>query len=313
MRLLRRVSGHFSMLFLLSALPLHAQRLSESTGVNLFNTNCTKCHGIVPVEHAPSGATIKQMPPERIYAAMTTGSMKDNAAALTDADKRLLAEYMGGRKLDREDAGDMKNMPNACAVHPPVKNVDAPSWNGWGDLSNTRFQSAKAAGLTAGKVSRLKLKWAFGFPGATALYGQTVFDGRVFVSSNAGYVYSLDAETGCIHWSYHSAAVVRSGVTVGPVKPGSTKIAAFFGDIRGNAYALDASTGEVLWKVSTDEHPLARVTGNPRLYENRLYVPLASLVTKLVPPTETTLGELLGHCTPDTAPLSPAAAKNVTP
>jgi polyvinyl alcohol dehydrogenase (cytochrome) len=203
--------------------------------------------------------------------------MKDNAAALTDADKRLLAEYMGGRKLDREDAGEMKNMLNACAAHPPVRDITAPSWNGWGDLFNTRFQPAKSAGLTAGKVSRLRLKWAFGFPGATALYGQTVVDGRVFVSSNAGYVYSLDAATGCIHWSYHSTAMVRSGITIGPLKPGSARIAAFFGDIRGNAYALDASTGELIWEVSTDNHPLARVTGNPRLYENRLYVPLASL------------------------------------
>ena len=277
MRLLYRVPSAFLTLILLSAPCLLAQRLSESTGVNLFKNNCTKCHGIAPVEHAPTEATIKQMPPERIYAAITTGSMKENAAALTDADKRLLAEYMGGRKLDKEDAGDMKNMPNACATHPPVKDMNAPSWNGWGDLSNTRFQAAKGAGLTAGKVSRLKLKWAFGFPGATALYGQTVFDGRVFVSSNAGYVYSLDADTGCIHWSYHSAAVVRSGITIGPLKPGSARIAAFFGDIRGNAYALDASTGELIWKVSTDGHPLARVTGNPRLYENRLYVPLASL------------------------------------
>ena len=264
-------------LILVSAPFLPAQRLSESTGVNLFQSNCTSCHGITPAEHAPTEATIKQMPPERIYEAITTGSMKNNAAALTDADKRLLAEYMGGRKLDKEDAGDMKNMPNACATHPPVKDMSAPAWNGWGDLSNTRFQPAKAAGLTAGKVSRLKLKWAFGFPGATALYGQTVFDGRVFVSSNAGYVYSLDADTGCVHWSYHSAAVVRSGITIGPLKPGSARIAAFFGDIRGNAYALDASKGELIWKVSTDSHPLARVTGNPRLYQGRLYVPLASL------------------------------------
>ena len=141
--------------------------------------------------------------------------------------------------------------------------MNAPSWNGWGDLSNTRFQAAKGAGLTAGKVSRLKLKWAFGFPGATALYGQTVFDGRVFVSSNAGYVYSLDADTGCIHWSYHSVAVVRSGITIGPLKPGSARIAAFFGDIRGNAYALDASTGELIWKVSTD-----RSSAGPRNRES---------------------------------------------
>lgn len=254
-----------------------AQRLSESTGVNLFKNNCTSCHGIVPVEHAPTEATIRQMPPERIFEAITTGSMKSNAASLSDAEKRQLAEFMGGRKLDQEGAGDMKNMPNACATHPPVRDLTAPAWNGWGDLSNSRFQPAKAAGLTAGKVSRLKLKWAFGFPGATALYGQTVVDGHVFVSTNAGYVYSLDADSGCVHWSYHSAAVVRSGITIGPLKEGSTRIAAFFGDIRGNAYALDATTGAVIWRVATDAHPLARVTGNPRLYQGRLYVPLASL------------------------------------
>ena len=115
-------------LILVSAPFLPAQRLSESTGVNLFKSNCTKCHGITAVEHAPTEATIKQMPPERIYAAITTGSMKDNAAALTDVDKRLLAEYMGGRKLDKEDAGDMKNMPNGCVTHPPVKDVSAPAW-----------------------------------------------------------------------------------------------------------------------------------------------------------------------------------------
>ncbi len=252
-------------------------RLSESTGVNLFKNNCTTCHGIVPVEHAPTEATIKQMPPERIFEAITTGSMKTNAAGLSDADKRLLAEYMGGRKLDDGAAGDMKSMPNGCTTNPPVRDLNAPAWNGWGDLSNTRFQPAMAAGLTAGKVSRLKLKWAFGFPGATALYGQTIFDGHVFVSSNAGYVYSLDAESGCVHWSFHSAAVVRSGITVGPVKEGSTRIAAFFGDIRGNAYALDATTGAQIWRVATDGHPLARITGNPRLYQGRLYVPVASL------------------------------------
>ena len=254
-----------------------AQRLSESTGVNVFATHCTQCHGLTPVEHAPTEATIRTMTPEHIYDVITNGSMKTNAASLTDDERRLLAEFMGGRKLDREDAGDMKNMPNACAGKPVVHYVTAGSWNGWGDNSNTRFQSAKDAGLTAGKVSRLKLKWAFGFPGATALYGQTVMDGRVFVSSNAGYVYALDAESGCIQWSYKSPAVVRSGITLGPLKPGSSRTAAFFGDIRGFAYALDATTGEVIWRAPADNHPLARVTGNPRLYEGRLYVPLASL------------------------------------
>ncbi len=278
--LLRQNNGIVAALavFILTVPSARPQRLSESTGVNLFANNCTTCHGPTPVERAPAEAVIRQMPPERIYEAITTGAMKTMAEKLTDDEKRLLAEYMGGRKLDKADAGDAKSMPNLCASHAEVKDMSAPSWNGWGDLSNTRFQRAKAAGLSAGQVSRLKLKWAFGFPGATALYGQTIVDGKVLVSSNAGYVYSLDAETGCVHWSFHSAAVVRSGVTVGPMKPGSTRIAAFFGDIRGNAYALDASNGELLWKVAVDSsQPLARVTANPRLSQGRLYVPLASL------------------------------------
>ena len=272
----RRIATLISAL-LLSAPSIFARRLSESTGVNLFKNNCTSCHGATPVERAPTESAIKQMPPERIYEAITTGPMKTMAEKLSDDEKRLLAEYMGGRRIDKSDVGDIKNMPNACATHPPVKDMNAPAWNGWGDLSNTRFQPAKSAGLSAGQVSRLKLKWAFGFPGATALYGQTIVDGRIFVSSNAGYVYSLDAESGCVHWSFHAPAVVRSGVTVGPMKPGSSRIVAFFGDIRGNAYALDASNGEMLWKAQVDSQPLARVTGNPRLYQGRLYVPLASL------------------------------------
>ena len=121
------------------------------------------------------------------------------------------------------------------------------------------------------------MKWAFGFPGATAVYGQTVYDGRLYVTSNAGYVYSLNAETGCVHWGFRAQSAVRSGFIVGSYEPhvGPTRL--FFGDIHGVAYALDASTGEVLWKTLTDPHPLARITGTPVLHEGRLYVPVTSL------------------------------------
>jgi len=70
---------------------------------------------------------------------------------------------------------------------------------------------------------------------------------------------------------------VHSGIVIGPLKQGSARLAAFFGDIRGNAYAVDASGGELFWRVPVDSHPLARMTGIPKLYQGRLYVPLASL------------------------------------
>jgi polyvinyl alcohol dehydrogenase (cytochrome) len=218
------------------------------------------------------------MPPERILEAMTTGSMRNAAAAVSDQDKRLIAEWVGGRKLDADLVGAAEKMPNACASHPQVRESNAPAWNGWGvDYRNSRFQPGAAAGLSPGQVSRLQLKWAFGFPGATALYGQTVHDGRLYVTSNAGYVYSLDAETGCLHWGFRAQSAVRSGFTIGRLSKTDPRLAIFFGDIHGTAYALSASTGEEIWKTLTDPHPLARITGTPVLFEGRLFVPVASL------------------------------------
>src|ERR1700726_1037707 len=82
--------------------------------------------------------------------------------------------------------------------------ANGPAWNGWGvDTSNTRFQTEKAAGLTAAQVPNLKLKWAFGFPGAKSVWGQpTVAGGRVFLGVDTGSVYALDAATACVHWVF---------------------------------------------------------------------------------------------------------------
>ena len=39
---------------------------------------------------------------------------------------------------------------------------------------------------------------------------------------------------------------------------------------------LDAATGKPLWKVKVEDHTVARITGAPTLYEDRLYVPVSS-------------------------------------
>ena len=65
------------------------------------------------------------------------------------------------------------------------------------------------AGLTPEQVPQLKLKWAFGYPnGVSALSQPTVVSGRVFVGADTGYLYSLDARTGCIYWSFKTQAGV---------------------------------------------------------------------------------------------------------
>jgi polyvinyl alcohol dehydrogenase (cytochrome) len=151
---------------------------------------------------------------------------------------------------------------------PPAAATGAAQWNGWADAANTRFQSAAAAGLTGQSVPKLKLKWAFGFPGVTTITGNvSVVAGRLFVGAPDGTVYALNAGTGCAYWNYKAAA----GVRVAPVISADGK-AAYFGDLKGNVYALDVASGRLLWKARAEEHAGAVITGSPKLHRGRLYV-----------------------------------------
>jgi len=157
--------------------------------------------------------------------------------------------------------------------------LTGPAWNGWGvNTNNTRYQQAGAAGFTAADVPRLKLKWAFGFPGELSADSQpTIVGGRVFVGTQSGNVYSLRATTGCIHWYFQAAAAVRAAVSVGRIETGSgPRFAAFIGDRAANVYAVDAATGQLIWKTKIDSHSVARVTGAPVFHNGRLYVGAAS-------------------------------------
>ena len=254
----------------------------------IFNNNCASCHkntmssadqNALRENNAPSTDTLAQMSPESIYLALTTGKMAQQAKDLSDGQKRLLAEFFGGRPLGTTESGDIKNMTNHCAANPQLGNPSAGvSWDGWGnDLMNTRFQPAKAAGLTPDQVSKLKLKWAFGLPNGAETYGQpTIVNGRVFIGDDNSFIYSLDAASGCVYWSFQAEAQVRTAMVVGPVSGhGSTKYATYFGDRKANVYAVDAHSGELLWKRNLDQRVLSHITGSPVLHDGRLYVGVA--------------------------------------
>ena len=247
-------------------------------GFATFQTRCMGCHGNSAVPQAPAPSAIRQMSPERIYAALTTGPMQAQGAGLSDDQKKMLAAFMSGRPLGSTVSGDAAAMQGHCAANPsmgpPSRAVD---WDGWSpSVDNTRYQAKP--GLTAADVPRLKLKWAFGYPDGLSAYGQpTVVAGRVFVGADTGYVYSLNAATGCVYWSYKAKAAVRGAVTVGRVGEGKdARYAVFFGDFQANAYGVDARTGRQLWVTKVDPHFVARVTAGPTYYQGRLYVPISS-------------------------------------
>jgi polyvinyl alcohol dehydrogenase (cytochrome) len=237
----------------------------------LFAKHCAGCHQPGSETRAPLPTALKLLSKEKILAALETGTMKGQGATLTGAERLALASHLAG-------AGEeVQAQAAACPASKFSVPATEAAWIGWGaDLTNTRFQSAKAAGLDREKVARLKLKWAFGFAAQSMAMAQPVVaGGRLFVGSADGTVYSLDARTGCQYWTFKAPAMVRTAISLEPLEQG--RYGLYFGDVKANVYALDAETGAVLWQMQVDPHPFARVTGAPALSGGRLYVPVSSV------------------------------------
>jgi polyvinyl alcohol dehydrogenase (cytochrome) len=250
----------------------------------LFEQRCASCHEN-PKSEAPSRDTLQRMTADRVFAAVTKGPMAVNVRGLTDDQILTLVQGLTGRPVGMSGAISAASMKNRCA--PGMTLADpwkGPSWNGWSPeegSDNARFQPTAAAGLTADQVPGLKLKWVFGLPGSVTMWGQpTVAGGWVFIGSDNGAVYALDARTGCVHWSYEAKTAVRGSINIGAANgaPGVRYIA-YFGDIWANVYAVDADTGKELWTRRVDDHKQARILAGLNLdrARGRLYVPVTSL------------------------------------
>jgi len=212
--------------------------------------------------------------PGYVLDTLTSGVMRAQAQRLNPSEIRAVAEYVSGKKLAVEIADPAIGR---CTVPKSMARISSgPHWTSWGiNLSNSRFQTSDMAGLTAADVPKLKLKWAIGFPDTSHAWSQpTVAGGRVFVGSQGGRVYALDAETGCVIWSFLASGATRTAVAIGEGRDNST--IAYFTTIPGWLYALDAQNGKLIWKVRVKDHVSTRLTGSPVLYGGKLFVPAAS-------------------------------------
>ena len=274
----RWLGGGTFMVAMLAAASAWAQAPQVPDGGELYKRACAQCHE-TGVGRAPNRDQFRAMSPDRVLAAMETGSMVTMANNRTAAERRAIAEFLTGQTF--ATALSTTPLPRAmCAgSRQPFDPGPDPTWNGWGNgTSNSRFQAAGKAGLTAADVPKLKLKWAFAFPGDLQSYAQaSVVGGRLFVGSWGGKVYSLNALTGCIHWYYDAGSGVRSAVSIGRVQTAAgPRVLAFFGDGAAFTHAVDAATGEPVWKVKVDDFPTARISSSPTFYNGRLYVGVAS-------------------------------------
>jgi polyvinyl alcohol dehydrogenase (cytochrome) len=249
--------------------------LNAQDGAALYRERCASCHDS-PSGRAPSITAIKEMTGEAVYAAMTTGAMKSQTNGLSTQEVISLLVYIApvGR------ANTTPAFERSCTSNASFK-PGASAWSGWSpDVTNSRYQNAKAAGLSAADVPRLKLKWAFNLGPVTMGRGQPAVAGnRVFIGTLAGDVYAIDTASGCVHWAMKATAGLRSGVTVGDA---SGVPAIFFGDRIAVMYAVNAESGELLWNTRPVEHLLATATATPQFYKGVIYQGFSSIEEALV-------------------------------
>lgn len=214
-----------------------AKKPSWAVGRDVFINHCAVCHHVNSGTRAPLPSVLRQMSSQEILEALQTGVMKAQGSHLSAQEKGAVADFLVRRRREAH----LKITSGFCAASSPSATSGDPIWNGWGNNDrNTRFQSRSGAGLDRDQVKRLKVKWAFGFPGASTAQ-PTVFGDRVLVGSADGSVYSLDAGTGCIEWIFKAASGVRASISVS--QDGRD---AYVADGSANVYAITMEHGALV-------------------------------------------------------------------
>jgi polyvinyl alcohol dehydrogenase (cytochrome) len=250
-----------------------AENAGIQSGKKLFEANCLACHaGAMP--EAPKVEALNLYSPERIYDALNSGIMSTSALMMSNQDIRQVAHYLTGKQVQDNK---QKRELFLCGADPQVaKKGSQASWTAWGGAQGNRRFQAQETILNTDNVNGLKLKWAFGFPETTRVRSQpTVTASMIYIGSQEGTVYALDADTGCIHWTFDAGTEVRGAIKL-HAHPTDGRSILVFGDTKANAYSVDANTGEVLWKTKVHEHIFATVTGSVTADKDKVYVPVSS-------------------------------------
>lgn len=125
--------------------------------------------------------------------------------------------------------------------------VPAQSWPMLGhDHRNTRHNTD-----SVGPTNGIEVLWTFETDGAVRS-SPAVVRGTVYIGSNDGYLYALDAETGEEQWAHETDGPVISS-------PAVLRNMVYVGSDDTHVYALSAATGEQQWLVDTGD----RVRSSP--------------------------------------------------
>jgi polyvinyl alcohol dehydrogenase (cytochrome) len=247
----------------------------RESGEELFAVRCSVCHEVgEDSPKAPPLQALRQMGWAQVQFALAQGSMQPYAAGLSRQASEQLVAFVTGE-------------PERVHMHLPAHAFCSPAQGeeidfdrvlvgSWGfDGRSTRFQGHDRTDIDAANVHRLELKWAFGVPRTAMMRSMPVITAdTVFLATLRGDVFALSKQSGCIRWVREFGTPMRTALHLAWRLDGSPVL--YVGDTAAGVNAIDARTGELVWRTSLRLTPWSMLTGSPVRHGSRLIVPVSS-------------------------------------
>ena len=237
----------------------------------MFEAHCAGCHSDPENKRAPEPRTLARLNIAHIAFAMTNGTMKPHAEDLEISQIFEVADFISDVKAPYEP-----NPDNFCAD----KTINTqPLIGRWGiDKQNSGLVPEGVSTIFSDNVGRLELAWAFGLPDVANARSQPVVTrDTLFIAATSGHLFALDRTDGCIKWHSSFPAAPRTALTLGTIhKPDDVAASVlFFGDVEAHTVAVDALTGELIWRVDAAVSEHSFLTGAVVQHEQQLIVPVS--------------------------------------
>lgn len=247
----------------------------EHPGAAVYARHCAACHDEPDTSRAPTLEAIQQLNAEALRLSLTQGVMQQQA---TDLSRRELAQVIDYLAL-KEAESDVWYAGMMCSGSKRPVDLEQPIIlpRVGVDYQSTRRMSSEQAGLSSADLADLELAWAIGLPDTNALNASPVIVGNTmfYNAGQTGRVLALDVAEPCVKWIYDSGTQLRTSVTYGllggVLGSGGTE-SLLFADRQGKVHAIDAATGELIWKAEARHSPNTGISGSPILFEDRVLV-----------------------------------------
>ena len=249
----------------------------EHPGKAVYDQWCASCHDNGGQSGAPSFEAIRTLPRATVKYALELGYMKIQAKDVPKPELAQLIEWLP------ESEGSVDSWTGAARCPVKVREVkltDQPRTSTTFGVTGeaNRAQTAKETGLTRAQMKDLEVAWVAAFPQTPTMRSQPVIVGdTIFIAAtDAGRLYALDTNSGCVKWHYVSDMTLRSSLTFAEATDKSPA-AIIMGDAAGFVHAVDARTGRKLWVSEARLNDLNRITGAPVVHDGKVFAPVSAI------------------------------------